>query len=334
MKYFLPSGRPLRLLSFASALLFALFAATTYGSTEDANLCGISTAWANSDGQYIFNNNAWGNDGSGAQCTHVLDDGESFEVIWKWAAHATETHAFPNVQLNTLLFPLLMSDLESLNLQASWTMLPVDSATRANVVFDMFVDPEKSVASSTTSTVDSKYEIMIWIGAYGDPWPLGTDVDPWGAFNSSLPHLEISGIKFTLFSGDNDAGQTVHSWLAHSNVSDFTADVTPLLTYLTDHALIESDAYMGILQFGSETFHSTANVTFDVTSFDLNVTSTNASANAAAANAVHPSSTGSSSSSSASGSSSSSDSSSTSTISLLPFWFWEIAAAGCIFAML
>jgi hypothetical protein len=338
MSSFFASRRPFRLLTVASTLLFA---ATTTGQTtgtQDASLCGISTASHNSDGQYIFNNNAWGDDGSGAQCTNVFGDGTNFETIWAWSAHGNDTHSFPNVQLNTLLFPLLMSDLAAMNLQASWTMAPVDGATRANVVYDMFVDPDKTTSGNTTT---AKYEIMIWIGAFGDPFPLGASVNPFtGTVNASLPSIELAGTTFTLYSGENSGGQTVHSWLALSNQSDFEADATPLINYLTNNSLVETDAYMGILQFGSETWHSTANVTFDVTSFNLNVTSTDASANAAASAAVHPTTTSGSSGSSATGSSTSSSSSSSSSktsgssITSLPFWFWEIAAAGCLFAML
>jgi len=303
--------------SLRLALLFGALAAraTAASSNVSSHLCAVEQAAPNTDGEYIFNNNAWGADGSGASCTDVINDGASFETIWSWANNGNDTHGFPNVQLNTLLFPLQMTNLSEMNLQASWTMTPNDGVTRANVVYDMFVDPDKTVASGTNSTVQSKYEIMIWIGAYGDPFPLGASVNPFtGSLNSSLPSVALAGTTFQLYSGENTDGQTVHSWLALENQSDFSADVMPLINYLTNNSLVESDAFMGILQFGSETWHSAGNITFDVASFNLNVTSTDAAANAKASAAI----------SAKSGSS----------IVSLPFWFWEIVAAAGLFALL
>lgn len=121
----------------------------------------------------------------------VFDDGASFETIWSWTKSGNDTHSFPNVQLNSpILFPLPMANLSAMNLQASWSMSPIDTATRANVVYDMFVDPDQNVANSTT---DAKYEIMIWIGAFGEPFPLGASVNPFtGVVNKSLPSIDLA----------------------------------------------------------------------------------------------------------------------------------------------
>ena len=71
-----------------SLATIAFLSSTATAVTENADLCGISSAWATTDGQYIseyhvnrafshlltlsqVNNNAWGADGSGAQCTEV-----------------------------------------------------------------------------------------------------------------------------------------------------------------------------------------------------------------------------------------------------------------------
>lgn len=42
--------------------------------------------------------------------------------------------------------------------------------TIANVALDMFVDSDSTNAQSE---VDASYEIMIWLGSFGDPKPLG-----------------------------------------------------------------------------------------------------------------------------------------------------------------
>jgi xyloglucan-specific endo-beta-1,4-glucanase len=52
----------------------------------------------------------------------------------------------------------------------------IDAA--ADVVVDMFLDPNQETANSTTLP---KYEIMVWIAAFGGKKPIG--------YNSSLTNL-------------------------------------------------------------------------------------------------------------------------------------------------
>lgn len=76
-----------------------------------------------------------------------------------------------------------------MNLAASWSVTPSDDNVTENVVYDMFIDEDATTSGSTT---DAKYEIMIWIGAFGQPWPLGAEKNPFtGVVNKSLPVLEV-----------------------------------------------------------------------------------------------------------------------------------------------
>ena len=76
-----------------------------------------------------------------------------------------------------------MASLSSLTIQSQWSMSPGSSPsvandveglsqlnTIANVALDMFVDSDSTNAQSE---VDASYEIMIWLGSFGDPKPLG-----------------------------------------------------------------------------------------------------------------------------------------------------------------
>lgn len=47
-----------------------------------------------------------------------------------------------------------------------------DVGAKANVAFDMFLDPDPENSESAT---DAAYEIMVWIGRVGSPLPLGYD---------------------------------------------------------------------------------------------------------------------------------------------------------------
>jgi xyloglucan-specific endo-beta-1,4-glucanase len=76
----------------------------------------------------------------------------------------------------------------------------------------------------------------------------------------------------SLYTGPNGNGQTVFSWLATSNITNFNFDVSPLLDYLTNHNLLPETTYLGSVQFGTEAFHATSNVTFLASNFNLDVT--------------------------------------------------------------
>lgn len=47
-----------------------------------------------------------------------------------------------------------------------------DVGAMANVAFDMFMDLD---ATNSTSATAAMYEMMIWIGKVGGPYPLGYD---------------------------------------------------------------------------------------------------------------------------------------------------------------
>lgn len=86
--------------------------------------------------------------------------------------------------------PLSVSNISAMRLAASWAYSPGtaskavtvgrldvfdangldDVKTKANIAFDIFMDPDKHKAKSATA---AKYEMMIWIGQVGKPQPIG-----------------------------------------------------------------------------------------------------------------------------------------------------------------
>jgi len=86
-----------------------------------------------------------------------------------------------------------LSDLAAMDLQASWSLTQEDGLsgdTRANVVYDMFFDSDKTTSGNATT---AKYEMMIWIGAFNEPFPLGAGINPFGVVNNSLPGVVVGG---------------------------------------------------------------------------------------------------------------------------------------------
>lgn len=83
--------------------------------------------------------------------------------------------------------------------------------------------------------------------------------------------------KSKLYSGTNDNGQQVYSWLAQTNFSSVTTDVSPLVNFLwhNGNSSLDSSFYIGVMQFGTETFHvkSGSEVTFNASRVFLDVES-------------------------------------------------------------
>lgn len=257
----------LSVLAFAN--LFAL--ASSAASKGNVVLCGQYDTHLSSVSDYTFSTNEWGDDGSGGQCISVSSDDSVFNATWQWSKNPTVVHSFPNIRLNSTLLPIQLSDLAALEIAASWSMAPSSSNVQdlaaidaaANVVVDMFLDPDPTKANSTTLP---KYEVMVWIGSLGDKRPIG--------FSSSIKHpptFSLNSSSFILYSGANDNGQFVYSWWSPVNLSNFNQDISPLLHFLWRHDYISESNYLGTVQFGTETFHSTSNVTFSARDYRLNV---------------------------------------------------------------
>jgi len=74
-----------------------------------------------------------------------------------------------------------------------------------------------------------------------------------------------------LFTGANQFGQNVLTWLAESNTTRFTGDLTSLLVNLEQYDGPVSSDYLGYVAFGTETLHADSNVTFSVPKLKLDV---------------------------------------------------------------
>jgi len=72
-----------------------------------------------------------------------------------------------------------------------------------------------------------------------------------------------------LYAGRNQRGTEVFTWVATKKETNFTADVSPLLQSLWRTGLLSADSYLGLVEFGSEAFHASTNVTFSASGFSM-----------------------------------------------------------------
>jgi xyloglucan-specific endo-beta-1,4-glucanase len=79
-------------------------------------------------------------------------------------------HSYPHVRFQPKLLPIAISDISALTLSAKWAIPAPPKDLETNIAWDLFADPEPA-----TSRIDARarFEIMVWLGAYGDPKPIG-----------------------------------------------------------------------------------------------------------------------------------------------------------------
>ncbi|PSR86963.1 concanavalin A-like lectin/glucanase domain-containing protein [Coniella lustricola] len=251
----------------------------------DAVLCGVS-GWSDNSG-YSFNADAWNPQGDGYQCLSIINASSptdaGFDATWYWPDDPGNVHSFPHVTYPLTDLPSALSNITTLRLAAGWAMTPgsvstarglekraafdldglEDIGATANVAFDMFLDEDPE--NSTNATL-AGYEIMIWIGRVGTPYPLGYD-----SGNASCYTQQLGSFNFSLFTGLNSHNASVFTWVSTTDQLTFDEDISPLLQYLWRNDLVSADVLLGVIEFGSEAYYASGNVTFSAGQFAIDV---------------------------------------------------------------
>jgi Glycosyl hydrolase family 12 len=109
-------------------------------------------------------------------------------------------HAFPNVKLDSGVFPNLIETVEEMTLDFEWTYAVGNSTSltvtdekalnasnvNANVALDFFLDKDKEKAQISE---DASTEIMVWFAAFGPA------TQPIGMAQGSIDEQEVGGVK-------------------------------------------------------------------------------------------------------------------------------------------
>ncbi|CAM1501253.1 Fc.00g104150.m01.CDS01 [Cosmosporella sp. VM-42] len=243
--------------------------------------------------EYTLNPNQWNwNTGDpGSLCMNVTSfnnktyatetTAPEFLVTWKYpqGPETAPVHAFPNIEVDSDVLSVALSDLANLNLDVEWTYgvgkkptASIDEQTltenlvNTNVAVDMFLDSDKTKARDPTK---AGFEVMVWLAMFGPATqPLGYDK------NNPVETMEIEGVKFDLFTDQNSLGQYVLTWVAEKTTDKFTADLAPLVAQLLKtkkKGYPTAADYLGYVGFGSEAYWSNATVTFHVPNLSIDI---------------------------------------------------------------
>ncbi|KAJ4422628.1 hypothetical protein N0V82_002747 [Gnomoniopsis sp. IMI 355080] len=192
---------------------------------------------------YVFYHNNWGASAatSGSQCTtfNDLSNGStaSWSTSWTWAGGPYNVKSYSNVALEGINKQL--SAVKSIESTWAWSQTGSDIIT--DVSYDLWLSP--------TSGGTDAYEIMVWLGAYGGAGPISSS-------GSAIATIDIAGHSWKLYSGPN-GDTTVYSFVASSNVTNFSGDLNLFFKYLVSEQGVSNDMYITHLQAGTEPFTGT-----------------------------------------------------------------------------
>ncbi|KAK5954548.1 hypothetical protein OHC33_004270 [Knufia fluminis] len=256
-------------------LQFQVVRAQDYDNPNNVTLCGESDFYNSTTLPYSFNNNKWGDDGSGFSCLSVLDQGSSFSVSFQWKGDASTVKGFPYMKLDPERLPTQLWNVSTLQFSGKWSTLvegtedqsPEEQAVaydnvglKTNAAIDMFLSDD-----ATNSTgLGAPIEIMIWLWYVPAIIPLGyTESTP------DIDTVEVGGTSFSLYHGWNAQGQNVFSWLPQQNLTSTNDDFSPLLTYIWKKGLLSGALYLGQVEFGTEVMHAGLTTTFQASDYEL-----------------------------------------------------------------
>jgi xyloglucan-specific endo-beta-1,4-glucanase len=218
------------------------------------SLCG-QYAYHASNG-YEFNNNMWGQgSGSGSQCTYVdrsSSSGVSWRTTWNWSGGDNNVKSYP-YSGRQMSSKRIVSQIGSLPTSTSWSYS--GNNLRANVAYDLF-----TAANPNHATSSGDYELMIWLGRYGNVYPIG----------SSVGYVNVAGRSWELWTGWNGS-MRVYSFVASSAVNSFSANLKDFFNYLSSNQGYPANSqYLITYQFGTEPFTGSG-ATFTVSNWSGDV---------------------------------------------------------------
>jgi len=211
-------------------------------STDIAKRADVCGQWdSQTSGSYIMYNDQWGLSAatSGSQCSGI--DSLSGNTIkwhtsWTWAGGPSQVKSYAQIY-RTPAANKQVSGYSTIPTTWNWTY------TGSNIVADVAYD----FFTSNTNGGSTAYEIMIWLAALGGAGPISS------TGSTPLATPTIGGHSWKLFKGPNGS-TTVFSFVASSQITNFSGDIMNFLNYLVQNQGYPSSQWMTGIAIGTEAF--------------------------------------------------------------------------------
>ncbi|GKT44513.1 endoglucanase cel12C [Colletotrichum spaethianum] len=238
-------------MKFSAVLAIPALAFATPTPTIEKRATTFCDQWGSAvTGTYTVYNNLWGaSSGTGSQCTTLTGLSGSnlqWSTTWSWSGGQYNVKSYANAVVS--VSKKALSAIGSI--PSTWTWSYTGTGIVANVAYDLF--------TSSTASGSAQYEIMIWLGALGGAGPIS-------ATGSTIATPTVAGRTWNLYKGVN--GQmTVFSFVAPSNVQNFSGDLKAFITYLVNSQGLPSSQILQSIGAGTEPFVG-SNAKFTTTAY-------------------------------------------------------------------
>ncbi|KAI7220634.1 hypothetical protein KC333_g2238 [Hortaea werneckii] len=251
----------MRFLGF-SVLASTAFAAPTDRAIQEraTQQCGQYQTQYN--GPYSLATNGWGwSTGTGSQCSEinsVSGNTIAWDTTWSWSGGPTSVKGYTNIQQQS--YPKKQLGQYS-SMPTTWKWSYTGTNLAANVAYDTFVGTSPNGANA--------FEVMVWLGLYGNISPLSSNGYPFTPIASPI----INGVQFDLAYGLN-GNVKVYSFVARNRAAtSFSGDFLNFYKYLQQNYAtngFNSNLYLQAFQAGTEVFTGN-NAKFDTTAYSVSI---------------------------------------------------------------
>ncbi|KAI0533509.1 family 12 glycosyl hydrolase [Xylaria digitata] len=205
-------------------------------------------------GSYIVYNNLWGRDtGTGSQCTTVnglSGNSVAWSTSWSWSGGNYNVKSYANAVVQTAAKKISAIS----TIPTTWAYSYTGSNMVANVAYDLF--------TSSSASGSSEYEVMVWLAALGGAGPISSTGSP-------VATPTIAGVSWKLYDGWN-GNMHVFSFVASSQVTNFSGDLKAFLSYLTSNQGMSTSQYVTSIGAGTEPFVG-SNAVLTTTGYSISV---------------------------------------------------------------
>ncbi|KAJ6559803.1 glycoside hydrolase family 12 protein [Mycena capillaripes] len=209
--------------------------------------------------RFILENNLWGESAAKSrsqtsQVTATNGNAVTWHTTYTWAGGKNNVKSYAKLDLHVGLGKTVAS-IASIPTVWEWTYSSASSDLVGVVSYDLWLS---QTAGTSGASASSTFEVMVWLNARGGAQPAGSQI---GTATTSL-------VTWKLFKGTVKTW-TVFSFVAPTEITNFSSDLQPFLTFLTTNQGVASSQFLVQAQAGTEPFVGSATLT--TTSYSISI---------------------------------------------------------------
>ncbi|KAJ8077352.1 hypothetical protein PM082_001782 [Marasmius tenuissimus] len=202
-------------------------------------------------GDYTLCQNLWGRQSGVGNQSSTLVGTSGNSVQWStnytWQNGPNAVKSYANIESNVAK-GVQLQNVQSAPTVWSWSYSDRSDGIRADVAYDIWTGVPPV---GTPASVNSSFEIMIWLSGVGGIQPVGSPV---------TNDIALAGHNWDLWRGPNSNWEVLSFVVQDEEVTDFNVDLREFFDYIIANQGVAATQYIQSIQAGTEPFTGTANL--------------------------------------------------------------------------